>query len=130
MFINDLLRNLKQVPKKWGNEYWIINNESYCAKLLFVKEGWRTSMHKHTNKKETFFVFEGEVEIRGEKESKKLSVGDTLTIEPESYHAICGTKSSIVLEVSTHHEDKDSYRLDKSQTIQGGRNVKRHKENV
>ena len=130
MFVTELLKNLKQVPKKWGNEYWIVNNESYCAKLLFIKEGWRTSMHKHSNKKETFFVFEGEVEIKDQASGVKLRVGDILTIQPESYHAICGTKRAIILEVSTHHEDKDSYRLDKSQTIQGGRNVKRHKENV
>ena len=100
-----------KVPKVWGTEYWLVNNECYCAKILEINNGWRTSIHQHKEKKETFFVLSGKVEVLGK---KVLEVGESNTVERNEWHALCGLKKSLVLEVSTHHEDKDSYRQDKS----------------
>ena len=31
------------VPKGWGYEKWIVNNEMYCGSLLFLEKGKRCS---------------------------------------------------------------------------------------
>lgn len=106
------------VKKKWGTEYWIVNNEDYCAKILEIKENWRTSYHYHKNKKETFFILKGKVFILlKDKHGFFLKKGEVLDIERLQVHSIMvdtGATDAQVLEISTHHDDEDSYRLDKS----------------
>ena len=47
------------VPKGWGEEIIIENNEMYCGKVLVFNEGCKFSMHYHMNKDETWWVEEG-----------------------------------------------------------------------
>ena len=49
-----------KVPKGWGEELIIENNEMYCGKLLIFKKGCRFSMHYHLIKDETWYVDKGE----------------------------------------------------------------------
>ena len=49
-----------KVPKGWGEEIIIENNEMYCGKLLKFKKGCKFSMHYHLIKDETWYVNEGE----------------------------------------------------------------------
>ena len=49
-----------KVPKGWGEELIIENNEMYCGKLLIFKEGCKFSMHYHLIKDETWYVDKGE----------------------------------------------------------------------
>ncbi|HBY66694.1 MAG TPA: cupin domain-containing protein, partial [Flavobacteriaceae bacterium] len=42
------------VPKGWGFEKWIVNNEEYCGKLLYFVKGKRCSWHFHKLKDEVF----------------------------------------------------------------------------
>jgi len=49
------------VPKGWGYERWIVNNELYCGKELFIAKDKRLSLHYHKLKDETFWVLSGEV---------------------------------------------------------------------
>lgn len=44
------------VPKGWGFEKWIVNNEKYCGKILFFVKGKKCSYHYHEIKDETFYV--------------------------------------------------------------------------
>lgn len=48
------------VPKGWGEESIIKNNEKYCGKLLIFKKGCKFSMHYHMIKDETWYVDKGE----------------------------------------------------------------------
>jgi oxalate decarboxylase/phosphoglucose isomerase-like protein (cupin superfamily) len=48
------------IPKGWGEEIIIENNEMYCGKILVFKAGCKFSMHYHMNKDETWWVEEGE----------------------------------------------------------------------
>jgi hypothetical protein len=48
------------VPKGWGKEVIIENNELYCGKLLCFNEGAKFSMHYHMIKDETWYVDKGE----------------------------------------------------------------------
>ena len=49
------------VSKGWGYELWIENNELYCGKHLHVLPTKWCSVHYHKNKKETFYVINGEL---------------------------------------------------------------------
>ncbi len=48
-----------KIPKGWGEEVIITNNELYCGKLLRFKEGAKFSMHYHMIKDETWYVNKG-----------------------------------------------------------------------
>ncbi len=45
--------------KVWGREEWLVNTDKYCGKFLNVDKGYRSSIHHHRNKDETFYLLEG-----------------------------------------------------------------------
>ena len=55
---------MKFVPKGWGFEKWIVNNEEYCGKLLYLVKGKRCSWHYHILKDEVFYVQSGKVVVK------------------------------------------------------------------
>ena len=124
------------VSKGWGYEIWMVNNELYCGKILHVIKGKRCSVHYHKDKHETFYIKRGTIKLEYvylkefESYCKKykqygvndtwmflanhriLRVGDTFCIPPNTLHSFIGLSStSEIIEISTHHEDEDSYRL-------------------
>lgn len=117
---------INTVSKKWGYELWIENNSNYCGKHLHVIPYKQCSVHYHKLKKETFYVIEGELIIEYSKSLDKanwdnminintilLSKGESFTIEPLIAHRFySGSKSSCdFIEISTHHDDDDSFRI-------------------
>lgn len=116
---------MQTVKKVWGWEEIFVNEPEYCGKLLHVTPGYQCSLHYHKNKKETFSVLEGSVlleqrDIRGIPFEEKLYPGDSRTIMPGTQHRFQSATmgySAIILEVSTHHEDSDSYRIVESGPI-------------
>jgi len=101
------------VPKVWGEEHWIVN-ENYCGKKLILKKGFRCSMHKHKLKDETFYITKGKVLLELKDTKKILCSGDSQRIKPEEFHRFTGLEDSEIIEFSTHHEDNDSYRIEES----------------
>jgi len=105
------------VPKGWGEEIVIENNEMYCGKVLVFKKGCRFSMHYHMNKDETWYVEKGKFIYRwidteiGKQNEDKLSEGDVVRQRPGQPHQIIALTDGRIFEVSTHHEDSDSYRV-------------------
>ena len=109
------------VPKGWGFEFWIENNELYCGKHLFVMPGKHCSVHYHKNKKETFYVTSGELKLEYSKdlewsrdiETIILREGDSFTLEILTAHRFTSNTNKVCefIEFSTHHEDSDSYRI-------------------
>jgi len=105
------------VPKEWGHEVIIANNELYCAKLLVLKKGCKFSMHYHMIKDETWFVDEGSFIYRWiDSETEKvyeqhLYPGDTVRQLPGKPHQLEAITDGVVFEVSTQHFDSDSYRI-------------------
>lgn len=49
------------VPKKWGYERHIVNNEKYCGKEMFVAKDHFVSAHSHHDKLETFYIKTGQL---------------------------------------------------------------------
>tara|TARA_R100001463_G_scaffold55962_1_gene107818 strand:+ start:212 stop:595 length:384 start_codon:yes stop_codon:yes gene_type:complete len=105
------------VPKGWGHEIVFENNDLYCGKLLVFKKGCKFSMHYHMIKDETWYVDKGKFLYRwintqnAEVIEQYLKEGDTVRQLPGQPHQLEALTDGVIFEVSTHHEDKDSYRV-------------------
>ena len=99
------------------DEIVFANNNEYCGKFLKFKAGAKFSMHFHVEKRETFYVSEGVVELHwfdltnATPCSKRLGVGQIVDIPRNCPHQIIALENATIIEVSTHHKDSDSYRI-------------------
>ena len=106
-----------KVPKGWGEELIIENNEMYCGKLLIFKKGCKFSMHYHLIKDETWYVNKGKFIYRwidtetAETIEQKLKVGDVVRQRVGQPHQLIALTDGEVFEVSKQHFDEDSYRV-------------------
>ena len=105
---------IKIVPKVWGEERWIVNNDLYCGKILVLNKGAQCSFHMHPKKHETFHVIGGCVQMHIEGMTKLLKSGDTVTIPPNTLHSFFGLTYSEIFEISTPHDDNDVVRFSQS----------------
>lgn len=110
---------IKRVDKLWGYEEWLVNNELYCAKYLHITKGAQCSLHMHVIKDETFYLISGSVEIEVDSGRGLISYSlptplKFIRIKPKEYHRFKALENSILLEVSTHHDDRDSIRKELS----------------
>jgi len=99
--------------KYWGNIQTIVNSQ-YAGKRLFFREGRHSSLHFHCRKTETYFVHSGELWLRlragrGEDRIFALRRGETLLIPPGLMHQNGGRQDTVLIEVSSHDEDADSF---------------------
>jgi len=105
------------VPKGWGEEIIIENNDLYCGKMLIFNQGCKFSMHYHMIKDETWYVAQGEfiynwIDTETAKvHTDNLKLGDVVRQRPGQPHQLEAVTDGIIFEVSTHHEDSDSYRV-------------------
>jgi len=104
---------MKMVPKEWGSELWIANND-YCGKILNLKKGYRSSIHKHKIKHETFFVIDGKVFMELGRKKWIMMPGSSVHIPRNRYHRFSGLEESKMIEFSSRHFESDSYRKTKS----------------
>ena len=106
-----------KVPKGWGEEIIIENNEMYCGKLLKFKKGCKFSMHYHLIKDETWYVDKGKFLYRwidtetAETIEQKLKPGDVVRQRVGQPHQLEALTDGVIFEVSTQHFDEDSYRV-------------------
>lgn len=110
---------VEEVDKQWGRELWVANNrdEDYCAKLLYINAGHQFSYHFHHNKHETFYLLEGECQLHwidtevGEERMIPLEQGVPMEIPRLMPHSAEAITDCVILEVSTFHQDDDSFRV-------------------
>ena len=119
-----LLTRAEEVPKKWGKEIIITNNSMYCGKILEFLPNARFSMHFHIDKHETWYVLNGTFVMHyiytldASHQSVTLKEGDVITIEPGFPHQLYTSTGGRIVEVSTKHNDHDSYRVEKGDSQQ------------
>lgn len=96
-----------KIDKPWGYEKTIVNNEKYLVKELYVKKGFKTSLHYHPNKDESLHALEGEGYIEFPRERKREEIGDgsVVRIEPKRIHSIVATENLKIYEYSTPHPE-------------------------
>lgn len=102
--------------KPWGYEKILINTEKYLTKELFIREGYQTSFHYHSQKDETMYIVSGAGYIEFEERKEYFGKNDTIRIEPEEVHSIVSTENTVLHEISTPHLDdtirvKDYYKV-------------------
>lgn len=122
-----LVDKMTFVPKTWGNEIWVTNNEKYCGKVLSLDRDKYCSYHYHLIKDEVLLVTEGRVlliysvapiktynreliDSPGFKQTV-LVAGQAWRIEPSVVHQFYGLTDAKITEFSTQHLDDDSYRI-------------------
>jgi quercetin dioxygenase-like cupin family protein len=108
---------VKEVEKEWGKEIWMANNDLYCGKKLILNKGKRCSVHHHKNKDETFYLDEGLILLEVNNLSEVIHPGESIRIKKDENHRFSGLKNSVIIEISTHHEDSDSYREEPSGNV-------------
>lgn len=113
-----------KIPKGWGEEIIITNNELYCGKILIFKPGAKFSMHYHLIKDETWYVKSGYFIYRwidtdtAEVHEEFLTEGDVVRQRPGQPHQLESSTYGEIFEVSTQHFDSDSYRVWKGDSQQ------------
>ena len=86
-----------------------INEPEYCSKWMTLLPGQECPTHYHKDKKETFFVLDGKVEIKLPDEVVTLGPGQSYTLVPGVAHSFRSEGGAVIEEVSTHDENADSY---------------------
>ena len=109
---------IKFVPKGWGFEKWIVNNEKYCGKLLYFAKGKRCSWHYHKLKDEVFYIQSGLVLLKHSDEDDITQANKVILSKGDNFHIYVGLRHQIIaledtelFEFSTQHFDSDSHRL-------------------
>lgn len=121
---SDILQNISYdedvsiVPKVWGYEKWLENNDRYCCKLLVINKGYQCSLHYHKMKDEMFYVSKGHVRLESDGKISHMREGYFARIKPGTKHRFRGIEDSVVIEVSTHHEESDSYRIEVARKVE------------
>ena len=106
------------VPKGWGFEKWIVNNEEYCGKLLYFVKGKRCSWHHHKLKDEVFYIQSGKVIVKYSDQDELETAEERVLERGDSFHVYRGLRHQVValedtelFEFSTQHFDTDSIRI-------------------
>lgn len=112
--------SIKHVPKGWGYEKWIVNNEEYCGKLLYFYKGKKCSWHYHVEKHETFYIQSGSILLKygfdddlDNAEQIQLNPGDRFFVARGMRHQMYALEDTEMFEFSTTHFDSDSHRVRK-----------------
>jgi quercetin dioxygenase-like cupin family protein len=99
------------IEKVWGKEVIIHNSNLYCGKILEFKKDYYSSFHYHTEKTETWFVLSGTLSLQYEGNSRTLTPNSIVHLPPYTLHQLFALTDSIILEVSTPHNDNDTIRI-------------------
>ena len=109
--------DMKFVPKRWGYEIWIVNDEKYCGKKLFIRQGLWCSYHHHGVKDEVLYIESGHIWMNSSAEddpdwinSVEMTEGFAFHVKPGQKHQMHAVKDTVIVEFSTQHFDEDSYR--------------------
>ena len=104
-------KDLKIVPKPWGEEHWLAHTDRYAAKLLIIRKGQRLSLQYHERKHETQYVESGRVRYTLGASEIIAEPGTTIDLPPAAIHRMEAIEDARIFEVSTPDLD-DVVRLE------------------
>lgn len=111
---------MKFVPKGWGFEKWIVNNEEYCGKLLYFVKDKRCSWHYHVKKDEVFYIQSGKMLVKYSDRDDLNTAHELILERGDNFHVYRGLRHQMIaledtelFEFSTQHFDEDSHRIKK-----------------
>jgi mannose-6-phosphate isomerase len=108
----------RRVEKPWGYELIWALSESYCGKVLFVRQGQSLSLQYHEAKDESWLIQSGRARIQlgvvgGELAEELIGPGAAFRYRPGTVHRVTAVEDTTILEVSTPQLD-DVVRLEDS----------------
>lgn len=114
------MNKLHIASKGWGFEKWIVNNEKYCGKILYIIKDRKCSWHYHKLKDETFYVQSGAIKLLYGIDDKIEKASEIILKRGCHFHIPIGLRHRMIaledtelFEFSTQHFDSDSYRIEK-----------------
>ena len=115
---NNTKKSVKSIVKPKKNKYWgyiknIFNQNNSCAKEIYMKKNTQSSMEFHIKKKESYFIYEGELDIglrysRAKQKITKLKKNNVFKMLPGTMHMRMAKKDTTILEMSNNDDDTDS----------------------
>lgn len=108
---------MRTVMKGWGSEIIWADQLGYCGKFLNFKAGSKFSMHFHKDKDETWYVLSGKFKLtiiiteNAKQVSKTIQAGDVWRNAPLAPHQLECIEEGQIVEVSTHDNPDDNYRI-------------------
>lgn len=106
---------MKRIPKSWGYEQILVNDEYCCKKLVYARR-IASSLHYHEAKQETFVVQDGIFELETTGQTRTMAAGDWVTLPPRTPHRLRCIELGTIIEASTHDDPADCVRLIESET--------------
>tara|TARA_B100000085_G_scaffold208090_1_gene191862 strand:+ start:413 stop:1135 length:723 start_codon:yes stop_codon:yes gene_type:complete len=96
----------KTVLKSWGKEELIEYNDHYIMKKIYMFKDTNTDKQYHELKRKTLYILDGKLKLNIGKdilklETKELTVGDKITITPNTIYEIICFENCEYLECST-----------------------------
>lgn len=108
----------KWIPKGWGGEKIIVNNEHYCGKVLEIKKGFRCSFHHHLLKREHFYLHTGKLILRtsysddlSKADEVIMNRGDVFEVPLTLNHQMEALEDCELFEFSTTDYPDDSIKI-------------------
>src|SRR6516164_7796116 len=116
--MNSARKPVNIVPKGWGREVWIANNDLFCGKILEIRKGKRCSLHFHKLKTESPYLRLGRLKVRVKEspesatiEEFELNAGECMHIPRGLVHQMEALEDAELFEFSPQHFDSDSHRI-------------------
>jgi len=102
----------KIVDKPWGYEYLMFQNEFVAIWILFLKEGYATSMHCHPIKMTSLTVLSGQVETSSLNSKTVLNELDGIIIDKATFHSTqaISSEGAFIMEIETPPNKTDLVR--------------------
>ena len=89
---------MERTYKTWGEKWNIFQNDLCEVSILYLKPMQRCSWHRHQTKSNQFFVIEGNIEIKTEWGTAKLTKGQIFTTRPGDWHEFRTTSQPAILQ--------------------------------
>lgn len=86
-----------------------IVNDEYCKKTLITLPGQSHPEQFHKQKKQTFIVVSGQVDLYLDGKLNELKQGDIITVQPNVRHSWYSRCGCVIQEISSTHNKNDSF---------------------
>jgi mannose-6-phosphate isomerase-like protein (cupin superfamily) len=108
--------------KYWGTIETVVSQDM-AGKRIELRADSQSSLEFHCSKVETYYIHSGKVKVglrigRGENRSVIVAAGETFEVPPGLMHMRIGIEDSVIIEVSTRDDDRDSHLVEDGRTYQ------------
>jgi mannose-6-phosphate isomerase-like protein (cupin superfamily) len=108
--------------KYWGTIESVVSQE-VAGKRIVLRANRQSSLEFHCCKVETYFLHSGKVKVglrigRGENKNVIVAGGESFEVVPGLMHMRIGIEDSVIIEVSTRDDDRDSHLVEDGRTYQ------------